>query len=103
MAKDPDRRFATAAALRDVLLQWAGGEPDMPLDQQNDATFQRAVAALEAAEVNPELARDVIVAEAVSDLPPKPEGQREYLWIIMSLVGFWVFLLLVLGIVMLAR
>jgi serine/threonine protein kinase len=103
MAKDPDRRFATAAALRDVLLQWAGGEPDMPLDQQNDTTFQRAVTALEAAEVNPELARDVIVAEAVSDLPPEPDARRDYLWIIISLVGFWVFLLVVLGIVMLTR
>src|SRR5262245_9626757 len=39
MAKDPDRRFATAGALRDVLLRWAGSDPDLPLDQQNDTAF----------------------------------------------------------------
>src|SRR5262249_8030476 len=49
MAKAPDRRFVTAGALRDVLLRWAGSDPDLPLDQQNDTAFQKAVAALEVA------------------------------------------------------
>src|SRR5262245_15366827 len=106
MAKDPDRRFPTAAAVREVLAQWSAGEPDLPLDQQNDTAFQRAVAALEAAEVNPELARDAIIAQAYessTDLAPVAQSRREYLWIVCSLVGFWVFLLLVLGLVLLMK
>lgn len=101
MAKDPDRRFPSAAAVRDVLLPWAAGEPELPLDQPGDAVFQRAVAALEAAELNSDMVLDVIVEP--SPVPAEPAPNRGDLWIIFSLVAFWVFLLLVLGIVMIAR
>ncbi len=101
MAKDPDRRFATAGALRDVLLQWAGSDPSLPLDQPGDTAFHRAVLAL-TADVTAEMAREAILVpvDAIPVALAASPTARDSLWIAVSLAGFWVFLLLVLGLVL---
>src|SRR5262249_49383741 len=105
MAKDPERRFPTAASVRDVLSQWAGGVAELPLDQQSDPAYHEAIAALEVAEVSPELARDVIAlaAEVLPDADEESESRSDYTWIIIGLAGFWLFLLVVMGLVFLLR
>src|SRR5262249_42666897 len=116
MAKDPDRRFASAAALRQELLAWASGEPALPLDRQSDPSFQLAVATLEAAESAPEMANTVVIVEAEETphpsgvpvqqalpAPPEDSGLREYLWIGVGLLGFWLALLVILGMILLLR
>jgi serine/threonine protein kinase len=50
MAKHPDDRFASAAAVQEELEKWVAGEPVRPMDQKEDEAYQHAVAALEAGE-----------------------------------------------------
>jgi serine/threonine protein kinase len=49
MAKRPEQRFASAAAVQEELEKWVSGEPVRPMDQRGDEAYQHAVAALEAA------------------------------------------------------
>src|SRR5262249_31924327 len=104
MVKDPDVRLATAAAVRQQLLPWAAGVPDLPLDQPGDATFLYAVTSLEAAEITADMARDTLLAaSALPQAIPVGDAPQESLWVIASLAGFWLLLLLVLGLVLLTR
>jgi serine/threonine protein kinase len=48
MAKNPDRRFPTAAAVEVALRLWAPDNPDEPMDTPDDPAFAEAVARLEA-------------------------------------------------------
>jgi len=100
LAKDPDRRFASAARAREVLLRWAGGA-ELPLDQAGDAAFQKAVTAL-TADVTADMAREAIVVPEAMAAPPAP-AERDWAWIIWALAGFWGFLFVVLGLVLLFR
>jgi serine/threonine protein kinase len=56
MKKNPDQRVRSAAELHELLLPWAGSDTDQPLDRQSDREYLEAVAALEQAEVSPEMA-----------------------------------------------
>lgn len=69
MAKRPERRYPTAAALREELLAWAPREPVQALDRPDDPEYQRAVSALKAAEVSCEQLWEAIVG------PPRNPGK----------------------------
>ena len=111
MAKNPERRFPHAGAARAELLKWTMGEQELPLDQPGDAGYQKSLAALENADLSPELMDDVILAEAADATPMPPplphatpsEDRNETMWIVLGLAGFWVFLLAVLGVILLVR
>jgi serine/threonine protein kinase len=47
MAKNPDRRFPTAAAVEVALRMWAPENPDEPMDTPDDPAFAEAVARLQ--------------------------------------------------------
>jgi serine/threonine protein kinase len=47
MAKNPDRRFPTAAAVEVALRMWAPDNPDEPMDTPDDPAFAEAVARLQ--------------------------------------------------------
>jgi serine/threonine protein kinase len=116
MAKKPEQRWPSAHALREELLPWSSHEPVLPLDQHGDAAYQAAITTLARAEVSTDLITDVLVLPAVSG--PDPEAvsfsasvvaassggtKSEYLWLGLGLVGFWLILLLVLGLILLIR
>lgn len=50
LAKDPEERPPSAAAVAEELRLWATGEPVMPLDDPQDASFEESVAVLQTAE-----------------------------------------------------
>jgi len=109
MAKKLEKRFASAYDVRGELLAWASGDPVLPMDQQGDKGFQQAVSELEAGEVADELiSADVLEPEKSkksieAELPTKQQLRRDYLWIILGLLGFWLIVLTGLGIVVLLR
>lgn len=121
MAKNPDDRFPTMTVVRQVLLEWTNGEPALPLEQPDDAWYQQAIDALKRAQ----FATDGLTAEIVTR-PALPHtdrpgwlgrlwgsvrrivdglrhGESEYLPLVLGIVGFWVVLLGVLGLVLLLR
>jgi hypothetical protein len=66
MAKNPEARPASAAAIREELLTWVGDGPVLPMDRPEDGSFQQEVLRLEAAEPSPEPLEEVSsVAEAL--------------------------------------
>jgi hypothetical protein len=60
IAKNPDDRFYTAAAVEEALHRWISDEPAKPLDRQTDQEYEHAIAALEMQEPSRELMHDVI-------------------------------------------
>jgi eukaryotic-like serine/threonine-protein kinase len=115
MAKDPDKRFASAYDARGELLAWASGEPVLPMDQQNDQGFQAAIKALESGDLA-EIG-EVVILKADSS-PGRPsdtpvldgsllfserDERKQYLWIVVGMVGFWLVVLGILGLVVLLR
>jgi serine/threonine protein kinase len=74
MAKRPEQRFPTAAAVREELLAWVAGGPVLPLDRPSDVEYTQAVVALENAEVPPELSPEVI---PIGRLEPSPDCRRK--------------------------
>jgi serine/threonine protein kinase len=116
MAKDPAARFQSAAEVREALLAWASGEPARPLDRQDDAAYQEALAELSSGPVSgADLLADVLPPleeEAPPHRLPWPlsrladklgHGANDYLWVCVAVVGFWVVLLGALGLVLLLR
>jgi eukaryotic-like serine/threonine-protein kinase len=115
MAKKPEQRWPSAHALRDELLPWGAREPVLPLDQSGDTAYQCAIITLAKAEVSTDLITEVLVvpeeasgldAEATSrSVPLFPASAsapaREYIWIGLGLVGFWLVIFLVLGLFLL--
>jgi eukaryotic-like serine/threonine-protein kinase len=67
MAKNPDKRPASAAAVREELLTWADHEPALPLDKPTDPAYEQAVAVLETTEPSSELSE---VEIPILDSPP---------------------------------
>jgi len=110
MAKDPAQRFPSAFAAREELLSWAVNESVLPLDQPSDKSYQDAVAKLETAEFTPEVGELIALqAEPVSDQVGTPSGRvgtvpaaaetprLDYWWIVLGLLGFWILVVLGLG------
>jgi serine/threonine protein kinase len=60
MAKNPDKRPVSAAAVREELLNWAGSGLILPLDTPHDPGYEQAVEVLEAAEPSSETSDEVI-------------------------------------------
>lgn len=60
IAKNPDDRFYTAAAVEEALQRWISNEPTRPLDRRTDREYEHAIAALELQEPTRELMHDVI-------------------------------------------
>jgi eukaryotic-like serine/threonine-protein kinase len=78
MAKRPEHRFASAAALRDELLAWAAGEPALPMDKPEDAGYREAVAQLEAAEPSDgEAQAEVIPVGILESATPPAAAEAE--------------------------
>jgi serine/threonine protein kinase len=99
MAKDPARRFQSAGELREALLAWATPTV-LPLDGQDDAAYQQALAELRSDSGS----STDLLAEALGGAPEEDgRGARDYLWICLAVVGFWVVLLAALGLVLLLR
>jgi serine/threonine protein kinase len=119
MAKQPEQRFPSAAAVRQALRPWAPVEL-LPLDRQGDLNYQQAVAELEAADAS-DLMGDLVIIEKTppsgqkdrladaawsspsADAGAAPQGGREIFWLCVGLLGFWAVLLGSLGIVLLLR
>jgi serine/threonine protein kinase len=97
MAKQPEARFPSAAAVRAALLPWAGAGGALPLDQDNDASYQRAVAALAADRPPSDLLNNLEILEKAA-----PAGQGVVLFggegnfgkVVIGLVSFWAVVLL---------
>ncbi|HXG13185.1 MAG TPA: serine/threonine-protein kinase [Gemmataceae bacterium] len=64
LAKNPERRHPTAAAVREELLKWAEGEPALPMDRPTDREYAETIAALRAADPSSDL--DMPVGEPAS-------------------------------------
>jgi eukaryotic-like serine/threonine-protein kinase len=110
MAKKPEQRMPSAAAVRDELLAWSAGQPARPLDRKDDTAYQSAITALASADVRGELIADVMIVPDESAIQPVDEDGGaatslvgEYLWLGLALAGFWVIVLLLLGLVLLLR
>jgi serine/threonine protein kinase len=114
MAKEPAKRFPSAFAAREDLLSWAVDEPVLPLDLPSDKSYQDAVAKLEAAEATPEVGELIVIESdpapaerlhAVGTLPgrdgPAPiatgRPPLDYWWIVLGLLGFWLVVVVGLG------
>lgn len=84
MAKRPERRFASAAALREELLAWADRGPEIS-DEKATAEAQQEVAALENAEASPDQIKADIVQlpsdEAAVEVVPEPEPHTLPFWL----------------------
>lgn len=115
MAKDPNERYASAADVREALLEWATAEPALPMDQSGDVSYQAAIEALQQASVSTELIEDPIITSdsastqvpwpsSLTDLLPRiDQSNRVYVWVCLGIVGFWALVLLVLAVVLIFR
>lgn len=78
MAKNLERRYPSAAAVRKELLKWAEKEPALPRDRPGDREYAEAVDSLRSTEPSADLADEVIpVAELVPQAQPVPEAPRQ--------------------------
>jgi serine/threonine protein kinase len=113
MAKNPADRFQSAAAVREAMLPWASGEQSRPLDREGDVNYQIALTELNNVTLSSsDLLTDVLEAESrptwarfLPDFLARRLGHEanDYLWIGLAVVGFWVILLGVLGLVLLLQ
>jgi serine/threonine protein kinase len=95
MAKDRTKRIPSAAEVRRQLQPWCDAVPALPLDCQDDTGFRQAVQALSSGEGAVDLG-----AAALPWAEPE-QGIGRYWWALAALGGFWVLVLLVLGLVLL--
>jgi hypothetical protein len=114
MAKLPEDRPMTAAAVRQELLRWASDTPQ-PVEQAGDSTYQQAVASLQAGEGSSDLLIVPLPPQLLEPPANTPAGwlqrllaratetQKDYLWIMAALLGFWIFVLLGLLLMLLLR
>jgi serine/threonine protein kinase len=83
MAKDRERRPASAAEVREELLRWAETARVLPLDVPGDVAYEQAVIELEEAEPSMEMLEEVIpLTEEVVD--SEPVGQAVLIAEILS-------------------
>jgi serine/threonine protein kinase len=108
MAKNPQRRFPSAQALRQELLPWCQEEAPRPMDRAEDTTYQEALRTLEMTPPASEILGDDLVLQMDEsspshlDLEEKPD-KREWWWILGALGGFWIILLFSLLLIRLFR
>jgi serine/threonine protein kinase len=114
MAKKPADRYPSAAALREALVPWGSGEAERPLDREGDANYQKALAELKSRTDNTVDLLDVLAApppRTIRFLPrflARPlerlnQAAGEYLWVGLGVIGFWVVVLGLLGLVLLLQ
>jgi eukaryotic-like serine/threonine-protein kinase len=113
MAKNPEHRPPSAYDAREALLAWCIGEPVLPMDQQGDKNYQEAIAALELAEPSPETGADVfsfrpdpLHRPGSRDGPfirHEQDNPKDFWWIAGGLLGFWLVLFAVLGLLLLLK
>jgi serine/threonine protein kinase len=80
LAKDPEQRLPSAAAVRHELLSWADKGAGLPLDRPEDIGYEQAVARLETEEPSVEqIVAEVLPSDAGSDPeePAKEETPKE--------------------------
>lgn len=76
LAKKPERRYASASAVREELLKWAEREPALPMDQPHDHEYKEAITHLRTAEPDAELVDEVLPdAELVPTAQPIPTAK----------------------------
>ena len=116
MAKQPEDRLGSMAAVRVSLSPWAGAVAEKPLDQSNDTAFQAAIAALQTAPiatagieetwafVNDKSTepRDVRVNLETRD-EPGVDGNLRFKLLIAGVVGVWALVLLLIVLIFLLR
>jgi serine/threonine protein kinase len=115
MAKKRDERYASAAEVCEALQEWAAAEPELPMDQSGDQSFQQAIKSLQQASVSTELIEDPILgSDSASSTIPLPSSLTEllpkidthnriYFLVCAGIVGFWVLVLAVLAVVLIFR
>jgi serine/threonine protein kinase len=115
MAKDADSRFPTAKSVHAALSRWVDDRAPLPLDRQGDASYEKAVQTLTRARPSTEVIQEAIPV-AIPILAPTwmplflsrwlgkaEKGEGSYLWLGISVIGFWLLLLLILAVVLIFR
>jgi serine/threonine protein kinase len=106
MAKDPDRRFPSAAAVEVALRMWAPENPDEPMDTPDDPAFAEAVARLQSSDPSLEMGSSDgsrsprVIRPAASD-EEIWGGSRDRLFWGMTAVGVVLGLALLVGLILL--
>ncbi len=78
MAKDPEQRLPSAAAVRHELLSWADKGTGLPLDRPEDPGYLRAVAIVEEKEPSAEqMAAEDLPTDDEPPAPPEEETAKE--------------------------
>jgi serine/threonine protein kinase len=73
-AKNPEQRPASMGQVRATLSRWAEAEAVKPMDQESDATFQAAIAALQTAPVLADEEAWGFARPAAANRPPSATG-----------------------------
>lgn len=106
MAKQPEQRPASMAAVRGMLLPWASSEGDRPLDHAGDTAFQAAIAALETAPMPADAAaelEDVAKERAPARAIARSATDQRFQLLLMGVVGVWLLVVLLLILVFVLR
>lgn len=106
MAKQPEQRPASMAAVRGLLLPWAAAAPDKPIDHAGDTAFQAAIAALETAPMQTDSAAPVweFAQEGASDRGDGGKARDgRFQLLLMGVVGVWLLVVLLLILVFVLR
>ncbi len=105
MAKQPEQRPASMAAVRAQLLPWAGAQADKPLDQSGDTAFQAAINALQTGPVAPEGASETwaftsFPADRSDTISPRDTRDR---LLVTGVIGIWSLVLVLLILILVLR
>jgi serine/threonine protein kinase len=97
MAKDPEARPASAAAVEEELRAWASGDPVLPLDRHGDESYEESLAVLQTADESAEYSLPGASTPEV-DLSAESEDAEDALPAGRSVWGaLWLAVALVLG------